>query len=362
MQKINSLFFFSLFFLSLTITAQVRKYSNEFLNIGAGAKALGMGKAQVAVVNDVSSGFWNPAGLNRVSNDLQFTLSHAEHFAGISKFDYGAAVIPIQEKTKKIGFSLIRFGVDEIPNTLFLVEPDGSFNYDNITSFSVADYAGFISYAQKITIKGKPIDVGANVKIIHRRAGKFAKSWGFGLDVGAQYQHKNWQFGILGKDLTSTFNAWSFSFTEEEKAILTSTDNVIPENSLEITVPTLILGTAYYKNLGQFGVLGSIDLDLTNDGKRNTLIKTNLTSIDPKIGVEGNYKDIVFIRAGVSTFQRQLKDFEDKTITTPQPSLGVGLKIKNFSIDYALNRLSTALSLYSHFLSLSVNIDKTDTD
>ena len=42
---------------------QFRKYSNEFLNIGAGAKGLSMGGAQVSTVMDGTAGYWNPAGL-----------------------------------------------------------------------------------------------------------------------------------------------------------------------------------------------------------------------------------------------------------------------------------------------------------
>ena len=44
-------------------SAQFRKYSNEFLNIGAGARGLAMGSAQVASVEDGTAGYWNPAGL-----------------------------------------------------------------------------------------------------------------------------------------------------------------------------------------------------------------------------------------------------------------------------------------------------------
>jgi hypothetical protein len=43
--------------------ATAPKYSNEFLSIGIGARALGMGRTQTAVVNDVTAGYWNPAGL-----------------------------------------------------------------------------------------------------------------------------------------------------------------------------------------------------------------------------------------------------------------------------------------------------------
>ncbi|RYZ46362.1 MAG: hypothetical protein EOP49_23430, partial [Sphingobacteriales bacterium] len=50
---------------------QFRKYSNEFLNIGAGARGLAMGSAQVASVSDGSSGYWNPAGLVNVKEQPQ---------------------------------------------------------------------------------------------------------------------------------------------------------------------------------------------------------------------------------------------------------------------------------------------------
>ncbi len=343
-------------------TAQTRKYSNEFLSIGVGARAQAMGGAQVALTSDVYSGYWNPAGLNLIKNDAQAALMHAEYFAGIGKYDYGSFALPIKDNSRVIGLSIIRFGVDDIPNTLFLIEPDGSVNYDNITSFSVADYAFIFSYAQKIKIKEVAIDVGANAKVIYRKVGDFAQAWGFGFDAGAQFTYKNWQFGAFARDITSTFNAWSFSFEEDEKEVLAATDNIIPESSLEITLPRLFLGTGYYKKLGdKFGLLGTTDFEITTDGKRNTLIKTNIISIDPRAGLEGNYKKFIFLRAGVSNFQTATQDFTDKKSVLITPSIGLGLKIGNFYLDYSLSRLNTSLPIYSNFFSLKVHIDKNPT-
>src|SRR5215471_12716337 len=120
---------------------QFRKYSNEFLNIGAGARGLAMGGAQVASVTDATAGYWNPAALVNVQNFPSLSLMHAEYFAGIGKYDYSSMAIPFSDKKRTIGLSILRFAVDDIPNTLFLVEPDGSLNYNNIRSFSSADYA-----------------------------------------------------------------------------------------------------------------------------------------------------------------------------------------------------------------------------
>ena len=62
---------------------QFRKYSNEFLNIGAGARGLAMGSAQIASVSDGTAGYWNPAGLVNIKDNPQLNLMHAEYFAGI---------------------------------------------------------------------------------------------------------------------------------------------------------------------------------------------------------------------------------------------------------------------------------------
>src|SRR5678810_456488 len=109
---------------------QFRKYSNEFLNIGAGARGLAMGGAQVASVKDGTAGYWNPAGLTGIQNYPSINLMHASYFSNIAKYDYGSVAIPVSENNRTLGLSILRFAVDDIPNTLFLVEPDGSINYN----------------------------------------------------------------------------------------------------------------------------------------------------------------------------------------------------------------------------------------
>src|SRR6185503_18638881 len=72
------------------LLAQAPKYSNEFLAIGVGGRSLGMGNSCVSSINDVTAGYWNPAGLLGIKNDMQIGLMHSEYFAGIAKYDYGA--------------------------------------------------------------------------------------------------------------------------------------------------------------------------------------------------------------------------------------------------------------------------------
>lgn len=334
-----------------------QKYSNEFLSIGVGARAQAMGTAVVAGVDDVTAGAWNPAGLANISagDGLQVGAMHAEWFAGIGKFDYLGLVLPLSGGNRRLGVSVIRFGIDEIPNTLTLYESDGTINFDNVSEFSAADYAVLISYAQRLNTKKNNLTVGGNVKVVHRRIGPFATSWGFGIDLGAQYRTGKWRFGALAQDITTTFNAWSFSFTEEEKEVLELTNNEIPINSVEITKPKLLLGVAHQFRFQKVGLLPEIDLIATTDGRRNTLFSAAPVSLDFAFGLEADYNEFVFLRAGVNQFQEET-DFGGDTFLTVRPSIGVGFRLGGLNIDYAFTDLGDSRETYSHVISLMLDI------
>jgi len=348
--------------------SQFRKYSNEFLNIGAGARALAMGGAQVASVDNATAGYWNPAGLTAIKDNPRVGLMHASYFSDIAKYDYATLAIPIQDNKRVLGFSLLRFAVDDIPNTLFLVEPDGSINYNNIQKFSSADYAFLFSFAQKVKeTDDRSISFGANAKIIHRKVGSFATAWGFGLDAGVQVKIGKWNFGAVARDITTTFNAWSFKFSEKEKEALYLTKNDIPVKSTEITAPRLILGGGYNFKLGSsVNLLAEANFDVTFDGKRNTVISSNPVSVDPRLGLEANIKDVFYVRAGVSNLQRALADKDtvnQKRVWIYQPSAGAGFKVGNITLDYAFSNLANQDSpLYSHIFSLMINLGKKKED
>ena len=122
--------------LSLGLSAQV-KYSNEFLNIGVGARTMGTGGAGIAGLNDVTSAYWNPARLVYIDQKFDASLMHSEYFAGLAKYDYGAIAYKI-DKQSAAAISFIRLGVDDIPNTLELIDADGNMRYDRIKTFSSA--------------------------------------------------------------------------------------------------------------------------------------------------------------------------------------------------------------------------------
>ena len=342
----------------LSFGQEARIFSNEFLSIGLGARAQGMANSYVATTNDVYSIFWNPAGLAEVEEDIQIGYKHAEYFAGIANYDFGGVAFKGKDSSS-LAFGVVRFGVDDIANTLYLVEPDGTVDYDNITLFSVADYAFFGSYGKQM---GR-FSLGGSAKIIHRRVGPFATAWGFGLDFGAKYRiSSRFMLAALARDVTSTFNAWSITMTEEDREALAATGNELPENSIEITLPKLLLGVNYIQPLGTNMFLRSeLGIDLFFDGQRNALISSELATIDPHIGLEFGFKNIFFVRAGVGNFQDE-ETFDPRQtgqVTTFQPNVGAGLKLKYVSIDYAFTDLTnSSVAPYSHLISMRFDLNK----
>jgi hypothetical protein len=347
-----------LFALISPIVVFSQKYSNEFLAIGVGARAQGMAGAQTALCNDVTAAYWNPAALSRMESPYQLGGQHAEWFAGIAQYDYlsfGKVLDP--ERHSVMAVSLIRLGIDNIPYTINLVNADGTVNYDNVTQFSAADYALIGSYAR--SLKNPAFRIGGNVKVIRRVIGDLGNSWGFGTDLGIHYQKGNWLFGAMGRDITTTFNAWSFSLTDQEKQVFEQTGNAIPESNTEITLPRVEMGAARLFQLSRQMVLKpAIDLVFTTDGQRNVLVSSNGVNMDLRAGAELDYKSLVQARLGVGNFQRIQEDFNpDQKRMVFQPNFGIGLTLGKFQIDYALTNIGNLAQIqYSHIFSIRMNI------
>ncbi|HEY9364067.1 MAG TPA: hypothetical protein VIQ00_12435, partial [Chitinophagaceae bacterium] len=102
--------------------------------------------------------------------------------------------------------------------------------------------------------------------------------------------------------------------------------------------------------------------DFTFDGKRNTIISGNPVSVDPHIGLEASLKDVFFVRAGLTNFQKALADEDttnQKRVWIYQPSLGAGFRVNNVSIDYAFSNLANQSNpLYTHIFSLKFDLGR----
>ncbi len=352
--------FFSFLILLLVhglIFSQAPKFSNDFLNIGVGARGMAMAGAAGSNTITVQAGYWNPAGLAENPTKFQVSAQHAEWFSGIGNYDYIAFGKRMDEEGKSFGaISLIRMAIDKIPNTLRLRGPDGSINYDRIEEFSVADYALLISYGRKLG--SGPWSVGGSAKIIHRTFGSFANSWGFGVDAGIKYRGEKFLFALMGRDITTTFNAYNLTFSKEEKDILQNTGNDIPKNSVEYTLPKLIASGAYKFRLSEkMNLLSSLDLEFSTNGTQSSLIASNHFNIDPRIGFELDYGQKVFLRAGAGNFQKVLAvDGSGNKEFSFYPTAGLGIKLGKITLDYAMTNIGNAgVGLYSHYFSLNLD-------
>tara|TARA_B100001167_G_scaffold98924_2_gene60271 strand:- start:49912 stop:50952 length:1041 start_codon:yes stop_codon:yes gene_type:complete len=339
--------------LTLGLKAQaVRKYSNEFLNIGVDAASLAMANAVTASSKDVNSGYWNPAGLVNLE-DNQLSLMHASYFANIALYDYAAFAKRIDDRSA-MGISLIRFGVDDILNTTQLIDADGNIDYNRISLFSTADYALTFSYARELPVQG--LNLGANAKVVRRIIGDFASSWGFGLDFGLQYSSGDWDFGLMARDITTTVNTWAIDEEQFEtiRGAVAGQNQELPE-TLEVTIPKLQLGIARSWLIRyDYSIKAEVDL-LMRFTQTNDIISTSGVSATPAAGFEFGYTGIVFIRAGVGNFQ-EITQLDGSNRIGFQPNIGVGFQYKGIHIDYALTDIGDqSAAVYSNIFSVKLD-------
>lgn len=309
-----------IFFLSISSLIQsqtvISKYAGEFMALGVGGRALGMGGAFAAVANDVTSGYYNPAGLANL-NYPQIALMHSEQFGNLVNYDYGAVAIPY-DKDMSFGLSVMRLGVDGIPDTrnaLYDANGDGiidikddRLDYSRITEFSNQDWAFYLTFAKRQTDN---FYWGVNAKIIRRDLAEYSAT-GIGFDVGAFYMpFDNLFLGANLQDATTTLIAWSTGRNE-------------------LVSPTLKVGGAYkfVEILGGY-IMPALDFDIRFENRRfASNFNIGPVSFDMHAGFEYNFKNVVSVRAGYN----DVKQF----------TIGAGVKLPKLNIDYSFARFSSS--------------------
>ena len=285
----------------------IAKYAGEFLSIGVGGRALGLGGAYAALANDASAGYWNPAALARIDYP-EVMLMHDERFGSLLNYDFGAVAIPYSTNAT-FGVSVMRLGVDGIPDTRNAWEDrnnNGLFdsgdyiNPDKITYFNSADWAIYFTYAQR-TSSG--LMYGLNLKVIRRTLAEYSAT-GVGFDIGMLYSPAdNWYIAVNAQDITTTLVAWS-----------TGTNELIS--------PTLKLGTAYFIDLFSGRFAPTVDVDVRFENRQfASIAHLGPVSFDPHIGLEFDFKKAIALRVGYSDIK--------------QLTLGAGIHLRKLDIDYS---------------------------
>jgi long-subunit fatty acid transport protein len=145
-----------------------------FLSIGQGARAIGMGSAHVAITDDPSALYWNPAGITKVQG-FGFVVDHTNWIADIS-YNYMAFTYNLGG-FGTVGASFTISDVDEMKVTT-VEDPDGTGEV-----FGVTDAAFSLAWAIDIT---ENFSIGFNPKYIYQSIWRMSAST-IALDLGVQY-------------------------------------------------------------------------------------------------------------------------------------------------------------------------------
>jgi hypothetical protein len=315
-----------LLLLSIVEGAGATKYAGEYLTLGVGGRALGLGGAYVSIADDVTASYWNPAGLALLEG-REVVFMHAENFGSIVQYDYLAYGQAWGDTARRCGagVSLVRLGVDDIPVTSDLElldygedglpgtgdagEGNGRldvnerivYDEDKISWTSDNELALFLSYGRRMS---SSLHVGGSVKVL----GKFLhenSAAGIGVDIGVLYRPRPWlRLGAALQDITTSPLVWN-------------------TGTRETITPTLRTGVSAHKEVPRLEgdvmlALGG-DLRFERRSLGSTLASGGL-SLDMHLGAEYRYRDTVGVRLGA-----------DRGRLTA----GAGFAVHSFTVDYA---------------------------
>jgi hypothetical protein len=306
-----------------------QKYAGEFMALGGGARAMGMGGSFIAVANDVTATFWNPAGLAAIPSfiaspgDWQMSMMHSERFGDLIDYNFVSIVFPLAGRSAGWGLTLVHMGIDDIPITPDLIlNSDGDaiyepeigerlgFDFRTIPYESANDYALFLSYAEALSFGS----FGASMKFIRNDQVTGVSSVGIGLDIGFLRRNvwRDLDFGMKLQDVTGTYITWSTGKREF----------IYPAIKVGVAYPVMIRGMSSK-------IIIAADGDFRFENRQDaSQLWIGRASADFHVGAELVIRDIVFLRGGVDM---------------GRPTVGAGFLLEDFGpwnvtmgLDYAL--------------------------
>ncbi len=283
----------------------------QFLKIGIGARATGMGGAYSSVANDLTSLFWNPAGISDIDQE-QASFAYTSWFAG---FEHGFAAIafPISENYV-LAASLISFGTGDIEITTV---PDGRTG----STYSINDIVAALSFGGYLT---EQFSFGISGKIV-RSAFSSLSSSGIAFDIGTKYktgiQGITLGFAIQNLGAEQQFSGQDLKTTIDNPS-LQDTPTDVERLAYAFSIPIIFragISTTFLDD-DDHQLIGAMDFVTLSDTPEQLIF-----------GAEYTWNNLVSVRGGYRTGQDQLA-----------PTFGVGLKYfggggLNGEVDYSIN-------------------------
>jgi hypothetical protein len=310
-------------------SAFATKYAGEFLSLGVGARALGMGGAFASVADDASAAYWNPAGICRVSGQ-EALFMHSETFGSIVNYDFIGYVRSSEGGGKRSAFggsflrlgtsgipytrnlSYLDYGTDRVPNTNDQDGTEGNgqwdpgeevlYDEDKIVWVNDNEMALLLTYGLELRPR---ILVGANAKLVRKSVGDNS-AFGMGLDAGVLAQvSPRLSLGVVVQDLTGTYLSWD-------------------TGTRETITPTLKTGCSVHDDVPWMrgSITLALDADLRFEGRQSAdqFSLTDRVSANTHAGIEYWYREVGALRLGSD--QGKL-------------TAGLGFLYRQFKVDYA---------------------------
>jgi len=305
---------------------QTVRYGMDFMEIGVGARSLGMGGAYVSVCQDATGIYWNPAALV-LAEYPQFHAMHEERFAGLVNWDFAGVGVPWGKNTS-VGIGLFRMGSDDIPLTR-LKDPSrdlGAVYVDEtgrrvVNAPMVYRYTDYSETALMLSLSRRvnpSLSFGANIKWI-RKAAEGVAAWGIGFDAGVLYRPAPaWRLALRVSDITSTLIIWN-------------TDRK------ELVLPHLRAGVSRAFRFGAIDGWAACDWRIL-PGRLPGGLRVGGTTWSVSSGIEASYRKRVALRAGLNQGKF---------------AAGCGLILSWIGLDYGFSPHSDLG--YSHRVSLTVD-------
>lgn len=314
--------FFLLCALSVNFSAEgAEKYAGEFLNLGVGARPLGMGGSFAAIADDATAAYWNPAGLGGLDR-TELTFMHASIF-GLDSYDFMNYIQPFG-RTSALGISWIRLGIDDIPITQLQVP--GSMSASNrpriVGQMQDTENAFLLSYGKRFRTdipwsnqqRDTDIQVGGSLKVIYNSvSGVERNAVGFGGDIGVIWKTSF----ISGKDDARAGDlSLGISVQDFFKTRIVWNTTSAPSH-MDVISPNVKIGTSYSRNIPSLSshILLAIDAN-TRYG------------LEMHYGLEYVLGDVLSLRVGV----------QEKDLTAGaglHVAFGQGKSPFSFLVDYA---------------------------
>ena len=311
----NPCFLLVLLFITPFVQAQAQ-YANpaSFLEVGAGARATSVGGAFVALADDVSAAYWNPAGLAQLTGPAISIMNRLSVLD--TNYANTTAAFPLNRNLGTLGFNLTYYGVGDVITYDNEGQETGSLT-DTEAALTMS-YAYGLEYSP-LTKGARWLLVGGNLKYIYKRldlSDTYTQAGGIGFDAALLYR------------LTEHFSVG---------AILHDNFTIIYSDHHKETVPmSICAGGAYRINFGDKHAMAFM---LDFDQVRQHPLKLHF-------GSELTIFKLFFVRAGLDDLYLEARntdlEYTDLVKYNIKPTVGAGLKWEvtkgNFlTMDYALS-------------------------